>query len=94
LLSPCGHTVCNECINKMLNKPEATCFACREKIEKKIINWVILRIIEEKIADLQLNSPESKSTNPADLIKRDTALSFESYVKKLSQLLVTTMRCN
>ena len=66
----------------MLNESNAMCCVCSQKIEKKFTNWIILQMVEEK------------TTQPALLVKRDVALSYECYEKKISQLLVTTLRSN
>ncbi|KIL62825.1 hypothetical protein M378DRAFT_165288 [Amanita muscaria Koide BX008] len=50
LLSPCGHFLCNSCINKIFPRQSGTCPFCRAPITKKNLKTISLNIVPASVA--------------------------------------------
>lgn len=73
LLIPCGHTICERCINNW-TRNHNTCPICRKNINNSIYNWDLMKLVEENrvvvappIVDTKLDKVKKKNEIIKDL---------------------------
>ena len=59
VLQPCCHTICSDCVKRLLNR---TCPTCRSLFTNKAPNFAILKMLECKDVQ-QRNAPSTSSIN-------------------------------
>ena len=53
LLSPCGHTFCSICLEKVLAQPNASCPQCRTRVASSAVNFSLQTVIDNFVATRQ-----------------------------------------
>ncbi len=53
LLSPCGHTFCSICLEKVLAQQNASCPQCRTRVESSAVNFSLQTVIDKFVATRQ-----------------------------------------
>ena len=65
LLSPCGHTFCSICLEKVLAQPNASCPQCRTRVASSAVNFSLQTVIDNFVATRQALARGDATRRPA-----------------------------